>query len=318
MKTSTTCGKPTWFDRGVRAFAQLGLALPEYYVCPLCRHGYTRETIAALTREHVPPKALGGRPLVLTCRRCNHNAGGKNGVDTSAAHIDRLRRFGKGTLGKPLNASMEFDGLNLNVELSKTEKHLEIAGLPNSNPPGTCDVFKTRLESLEASKRTDWKFKLSLPTIRPRPGYDRISWLRTAYLAAFASLGYRYALRSVLDQVRAQIATPNIKSLDFYYFTPRTPLAPAPGLMLVNLSQITSAVFVSFDDFFIALPFSDNDHDFYTKLRKGLAKDESVRFEGKFLPWPTEPEHCLDLCPPRELQGLVAEIEGTSTGAPTS
>ncbi len=30
-----------------------------------------------LTDEHVPPKAVGGQPLLLTCANCNHTAGSR-------------------------------------------------------------------------------------------------------------------------------------------------------------------------------------------------------------------------------------------------
>jgi HNH endonuclease len=50
------------------------------YICPLCfdvmltvEEFETKE----LTIEHVPPKALGGSELVLTCRKCNNDTDGK-------------------------------------------------------------------------------------------------------------------------------------------------------------------------------------------------------------------------------------------------
>lgn len=76
-----------WFDRGADSFARLAPKAPaRIYVCPLCGNGYSREAIAekVITIEHVPPEALGGKPLCLTCRDCNNNAG--RGVD---AHMHR-------------------------------------------------------------------------------------------------------------------------------------------------------------------------------------------------------------------------------------
>jgi hypothetical protein len=65
-----------------RYFAAIGRsdALPptgEYYVCPCCMRVHGREALSdgALTIEDVPPKSVGGRRLVLTCKQCNSTAG---------------------------------------------------------------------------------------------------------------------------------------------------------------------------------------------------------------------------------------------------
>ncbi|WP_369188879.1 HNH endonuclease [Streptomyces sp. R08] len=75
-----------WFSEGAPLFRQLlvrnGLAdrLPTddlYYLCPCCLYVFPFESVAAqiLTIEHVPPKALGGKEMLLTCKRCNNDAG---------------------------------------------------------------------------------------------------------------------------------------------------------------------------------------------------------------------------------------------------
>ena len=55
-------------------------ALPptgEHYVCPCCMrvHGHEALSNGMLTIEDVPPKSVGGRWLVLTCKQCNSTAG---------------------------------------------------------------------------------------------------------------------------------------------------------------------------------------------------------------------------------------------------
>ena len=67
-----------WFDEGAaalrRVFGQAGRgdelpASADCYACPCCLGLYYREAVArrVLTLEDVPPKALGGRPMLLTC-----------------------------------------------------------------------------------------------------------------------------------------------------------------------------------------------------------------------------------------------------------
>lgn len=60
--------------------------------CPLCFTPFTRAETSSgrtVTLEHVPPKALGGKVICLTCRSCNAGAGSK--VDQFAARRDRSR-----------------------------------------------------------------------------------------------------------------------------------------------------------------------------------------------------------------------------------
>src|SRR5262249_35916570 len=73
-----------WFDQGYEAFS---LSFPEtadklayrpFYVCPLCLFARSENALESgwLSREDVPPKRLGGRKIVLTCRKqCNNRAG---------------------------------------------------------------------------------------------------------------------------------------------------------------------------------------------------------------------------------------------------
>src|SRR5688572_2826829 len=68
--------KRTWFDQGVAALARVRQEFDGYYACPLCLVGFDAGELSRLTREHVPPRSLGGKHLVLTCDDCNHRRGG--------------------------------------------------------------------------------------------------------------------------------------------------------------------------------------------------------------------------------------------------
>jgi hypothetical protein len=91
-----------WFTEGAaalrRALAATGRshALPptgEYYACPLCLkpHGRAQLDAGLLTREDVPPRWAGGRPLLLTCKPCNDRAGSE--LDGQAAHREAQHDF---------------------------------------------------------------------------------------------------------------------------------------------------------------------------------------------------------------------------------
>jgi hypothetical protein len=71
------------FDQGCEAFSQSFPEIAEkvesrpFYVCPLCLFAGSEKALDAgwLSREDVPPKALGGKKIVLTCAPCNNRAG---------------------------------------------------------------------------------------------------------------------------------------------------------------------------------------------------------------------------------------------------
>lgn len=75
-----------WFDEGASTLRLVlerqgrGHQLPsvdDYYACPCCLGVYPRAAVAAraLTIEDVPPKVLGGHPMLLTCVQCNSSSG---------------------------------------------------------------------------------------------------------------------------------------------------------------------------------------------------------------------------------------------------
>ena len=74
------------FERGVEAFEKITGKSYGLYVCPICAKGYDRHQLEAgtLTLEHVPPKSLGGKGIVLTCKNCNSTAG--HSVDAALAN----------------------------------------------------------------------------------------------------------------------------------------------------------------------------------------------------------------------------------------
>lgn len=300
----------TWFSRGVEAFSHLGLDLPDYYVCPLCINGFSEELIGRLTLEHVPPKSVGGSRLVLTCDRCNSEGGGKVGVDTHASTVEKLRKFREGTLGYPLRGKLHVDSLSLNVSIERRDEGLSISGLEKQNPPGACNRLKQILDEYVNTKKRDWKLHLSFPTIKYSMSHQRVSWLRAAYLAAFAALGYRYAFRPVLNMVRDQIRNPGEDVISFFHFVRQEAPSPSQFLMLVRSPQWAKGVLVNMGRHYVMLPFLDNDSDFYERLAIGSKKNLQTRLDGLVIDWPKEPKHLFDFSPVSDVNALVEKIEG--------
>lgn len=60
----------------------LELKYDETYICPVCTNQFSVEAlnqkvINPLTLEDAPPKSLGGKADILTCRNCNNSCGQK-------------------------------------------------------------------------------------------------------------------------------------------------------------------------------------------------------------------------------------------------
>src|ERR1700712_3923958 len=96
-----------WFDAGAAALSRVTTGTPSrVYACPLCRYPFVREAVAAheLTMEHVPAGRLGGRELVLTCRRCNNTAG--SALEADAVRLDNAVRFAQREPNVPLRTHL--------------------------------------------------------------------------------------------------------------------------------------------------------------------------------------------------------------------
>ena len=57
------------------------LKVKKPYICPICELLFQEESLNQnssnpLTLEDVPPKKLGGKPIILTCKNCNNKLGG--------------------------------------------------------------------------------------------------------------------------------------------------------------------------------------------------------------------------------------------------
>lgn len=128
-----------WFDEGAPQLRivldRLGLGdgLPagqDYYACPCCLTCYPRGAVMAgeLTEEHVPPKRLGGRGMVLTCVRCNNNSG--THFDRHAATRADADDFVRGrSTGRKLPVTAYLDDIPLRGTIEQTENGIRILGV---------------------------------------------------------------------------------------------------------------------------------------------------------------------------------------------
>ena len=199
-----------WFRHGVHAIACVVTPGPlDAYVCPLCLNYCTQDEFDAglLTDEHVPPEAVGGKPLVLTCLSCNQASGRK--FDAAMADEEKLRTFGKAHALGALPGSVTFEGIRNNGSIRFDGQTFTMLGDPGQNNPATLAAHTKSLKRLGDGSSLQVSFRA-----KRNPRRAGIGWIRAAYLAAFAVYGYRYVLQPVFGPLRAAIADPDDPDFD--------------------------------------------------------------------------------------------------------
>lgn len=296
-----------WFRSGAEAIEfTLPAAVREghdgpTYICPLCWRLFDETALDSppeLTIEHVPPSSLGGSGLVLTCRRCNNDAGTQ--VDADAAKhrvtVEALR-------GEAGRVEMRING-DVTAELEVTaEGEGRIFVSEQRSNPSTREALMAQLPPVasDGSTTIDSALRNSLE-ITFRPGYDpgsaKLSYLRSAYLALFALYGYRALLSSALAPLREVL-----RDLD----SARLPAFPVLRTQNGRTGQIWAAVHEElggvlvfcFGDQAVVLPDPLRaDESWWTRLS---TTEPGSRFKLEALvTWPIGPQHLLDLRVPAE------------------
>ncbi|RZJ76749.1 MAG: hypothetical protein EOO45_01165 [Flavobacterium sp.] len=184
------------------------LKYDETYICPVCLRQFNEEALVQtsenpLTLEDAPPKSLGGKANVLTCRECNNIAGQK--IDWHlTSRMNELDQYGF-VPGVEFYPEFDNDGLIVQgaIKVSEagdiTAKHAK-----KKNDPGklTKYVAATGAEDLINIKFRDSKvdiFRLQL------------ALLKVAYLLTFEKFGYSFLLHDVYDRLREQLRTPEVQ-----------------------------------------------------------------------------------------------------------
>jgi hypothetical protein len=297
-----------WFHQGagtLRAVARErgreDYALPaseDWYMCPLCIDTWlTVEEFETgeLTVEHVPPEALGGDDLVLTCKKCNNDAGGR--FDGPAREEQRIREFLSGQSGDPRTAALTVDGLAARVRMHITGQTGMLFILdPTINNPDDLPPLVEHMRELSETQNTGFRFDIA-PGARYSPDRARTSWIRTAYLAAFALFGWKYILQTALDPIREQMMNPSAITLPpLSMYAPDGDPSRREIWVIKEPSEYQSLLVVAGQhSVFLPLP---NDSRSLAELASSLGAPAegpvTYAFTGTVFPWPSRPEHLLD------------------------
>lgn len=203
--------------------------------------------------------------------------------------------MGKGT--RPVRAKFWADGIPIRGQVESSGNGLLMEGIPQQNNPELVQVHENALRTATesgGSPKLGFTFTERFSTL-----HADLSWIRSAYLAAFAALGWRYVLHPALNPIRAQLNTDSPEALpDIMGFNPAADRS-ARSLMIVREPENLSSVHVTIGHYAIFLPdpwgtlsLEELAHEI-AELREesGMV---SATLTGQTTPWPTKPLYILD------------------------
>ena len=281
--------KRRWYDIGVTAAQAAFPDVDQGYICPLCGDLFSLDRIGELSVEHVPPAAIGGKALVLTCSDCNNRAGHE--VDAPAVKNQRIRDLLDGTMTE-ISASVPGrtylnHGYRIDADLRNMGGGIVADGLLRLSGPPLPDSPRVTLEG----DFRRWQFRIG------DLGKETVSWLKSAYLVAFAALGYRYLALPGLEQVRDWIRQPEKAKDQIYHLHVEGIPEHQRGIMIIPADGSPEAIAVQFGTRVMFLPGTEKGATFYTRLHSEACRERLLdpSRESKLISWPTEPMHLLDL-----------------------
>lgn len=283
-----------FFRKGAAALAKYRNGDKSLYICPICCRGFNEREAetGVLTLEHVPPQCLGGKPLLLTCNKCNSRLGSEVEVHASnLCVLKNMRDILVGDYEGTTWCTLQMGGEKINVALSRLAGGTEFRIPIEKNNPAAVERHSEYMkllytqgkwdgESFEVTKEVKFDYRLM-----------KLAFLKSAFLLVTAWLGFGYALRGQLGIVRDQLKNPEKELLDSFWFVPEKE-AGLPAKCIFYVTDPLPFFLVSFDDGAVILPSPDSPVDLYENVL-GF-KNMTKRVTGKIYAWPEQATMFLD------------------------
>lgn len=270
------------------------------YYCPLCTEHFDKSALdnKTLTLEHNPPKSLGGKGRILTCKKCNSNAG--HSLD--AGILETLKSL-DGYSFKPNseirtkfhNESTGSQGVNAKIAIDKNGKFIINIDSKNNNPKLSKRFFDsvkhkyTNPLFADDITKSGWHKEISFNFPKPEPKDEKtltIALLKIAYLIAFEKLGYIFLFSKNMQVIREQLNNPNKEIIKPPFWIKYDFPDDKLGVNIIIKPRKLRAFLIVFDlktssdkyRFAIVLPgLGDKDGEIYNVL-----SDELTKGEGNF------------------------------------
>lgn len=198
------------------------LKFDKTYICPVCLNQFSENDLNndspnPLTLEDCPPKSLGGKANILTCKSCNNTCGHE--IDFHL--VERMNEKDKAEFipGTSAKVTIEKDGSKVQgtVEV-KEDGTMQVTHSYKNNNPSLLDNF---IKTVSPSKEDPF-LNLKFYQTRVDPKKLQIALLKTGYLLVFEKFGYAFILNPIYDRIRKQLLNPTeeIYPLDFWFNIP--------------------------------------------------------------------------------------------------
>jgi hypothetical protein len=193
----------------------------EYGVlCPLCLNPFLETDLLPsdknhLTLEHNPPKSLGGKDNILTCKECNNKSGHKADVELLTYILEQeFKNFRPNS--KHRTKLVNKKGAKVTADFRFDNKGKMILNIQNkySNPKDFKEFIDSEEKGFFAIEGETGKFatrKLNFNMNLPDKGNMRIAsiaLLKIGYLLGFEKYGHIFLFNQNFDIIREQILNP--------------------------------------------------------------------------------------------------------------
>jgi hypothetical protein len=281
------------FNLGAAALQRIRPDLPpDHYVCPLCLGGFSRLALTSghLTLEDAPPRWIGGGRIALTCRDCNSSAG--LALEPEMQLFEHMFDFAQGTMDRAIPAELRGPAGSANVAMRAHGGNIFVLGPPRSNNPDAQTAFEAKLPDLFRTPGA--RFSVG-PTSGFRFKQSKVGWLKSAYIVAFAALGYRYAASPELKPIRQQIASPQQELISGFWGNQPHADRRMKQLGLVRYEKNVASVAVQMGRHIVFRPVLGGG-DVYAHVAATLGKGSGApfKFDAEMWPWPTAPVMAMD------------------------
>jgi hypothetical protein len=168
------------------------------------------------------------------------------------------------------------------------------------NNPANLERFEDVLDGLGTEK-----LRISFgPNFRAFPARAGISWMRSAYLAAFAVFGWRYALRPVFNALRDQLKAGKEADVPDLYRYHADADSQRREIIVAGEHPDCPCLVVAMGQHIVFLPTIGRTIPL-TDLAAALkvAEGNGGTFTGLVAPWPTSPRYELDRLAEKRVRG---------------